>query len=585
MKTRMLVLVLIHLLSMGGVIAQSDSSAAVIKRLLLDSEAQRLRDSIRTAILMEELQTVRRTSSTAMAMRQELEAIRQKDSLRKARQTAAVDSLRTITQGAPVVLLTDTLFRFYSAIGPFTARDRAENASEKITQLYKLLVFYPDSLRVNPLDNFVDLTYGRDIVLSLHETDALWANRAKEELAEEYRQLIVRAVSKYREAYNLRNNLIRVGIAALIIFVTYIIWIGINRLYWYILQVFARKKVLYNEGIKFHNYQALTYRQLQKYLLKFLFFFRLFLLAGLLYLSAYFLFSTFPITRNWSETLTHWVGDPVRNMLRATYDYLPSLFTIIVLLLIGKYGARILRYFSLEIGRGVLKIRGFHPEWAKPTYVIIRFLWFAFIFVLIFPYLPGSHSTAFKGVSVFLGVLFSIGSTSAVSNTIAGFIITYMRPFRVGDWIKVADVTGKVIEKTFLITRVRTIHNEDVTVPNSAILAGHTINYSSAAQENGLIVSAKAGFIYELDTELIHNLLKKAALATPDIDTAREPFIFHTELGDFYATYQVNAYTHNPDKMFFIQSDLYRNIQIACKEAGINMIIPHHIDVKRNPSQ
>src|SRR5690606_18946726 len=219
----------------------------------------------------------------------------------------------------------------------------------------------------------------------------------------------------------------------------------------------------------------------------------------------------FPITRSWSETLTHWVLDPIRHMLTATYEYLPRLITIVVLLILGRYVAKLLRYFSLEVERGALKIRGFHPEWARPTYIIVRFLWFAFIFVLIFPYLPGSDSSAFKGVSVFLGILFSIGSSSAVSNTIAGFIIIYIRPFRVGDWLKVSDVTGRVMEKTFLITRVRTINNEDVTVPNSAILAGHTINYSSAAEENGLIVSAKAGFVYDLEPEFVHKLLREAA--------------------------------------------------------------------------
>lgn len=559
-----------------------DSSLAVMQKLLLQSEAQRIRDSIRAAVLMEELQNVRRSSASAMAMRQELDAIRQKDSLRMALQAASIDSLREITTGAPVTLVYDTLFYFYNPIGPFHAKDRAENATTKIEQLYKLVTFYPDSLNIIRLDNYVNLTYSNNILLSLHENDALWENKSLEQLAQDYQAIIVREVNKYRQSYNIQNILIRFGKAALVVLLTYLGWISINKLYHLSIRKILRGWGILSEGFKFHNYQALTNRQLQRYLLKAFYVLKITAQIGLIYLSVYLLFSTFPITRSWSETLTHWVLDPIRHMLTATYEYLPRLITIVVLLILGRYVAKLLRYFSLEVERGALKIRGFHPEWARPTYIIVRFLWFAFIFVLIFPYLPGSDSVAFKGVSVFLGVLFSIGSSSAVSNTIAGFIITYMRPFRVGDWIKVANVEGKVIEKTFLVTRIRTIHNEDVTVPNSAILAGHTVNYSSAAQEDGLIVNAKAGFIYELEVDFVHQILKRAALKTPFIDTTREPFIFHTQLNDFYALYEINAYTHHPDRMYFIQSDLYLNIQRICKEVGVNMVIPQKIDIHTN---
>lgn len=588
MITRLvLICVLIICCRQGEVSAQSqnsrDSSLAAIQALLLKSEAQRLRDSIRSAVLTEELQIAKRTS-TALALKQELETIRLNDSIRLSQQAASVDSLRKITAGAPVLLLSDTLFRFYTPMGPFTAHERALNASDHILQLCKLVVFYPDSIQTNTLNSFVNLTYGKQTLLSLHETDAIWADTPLTSLAEEYRARIRSKVIEYRQTFNIRNNIIRTGQALLILFAAYLIWLGIRRLEAFLRRTLSDNRPLLEDGVKFRNYQALTDQQVRKYLLKGFGILKIVALITLVYVTMFLLFNTFPFTQSWTETLSQWIWDPLSNILSATYHYLPKFFTIVVLILIARYVAKILRYFSLEIERGILEIKGFHREWARPTYIIIRFMWYAFIFVLVFPYLPGSDSTAFKGVSVFLGVLFSIGSSSAISNTIAGFIITYMRPFRTGDWIKVSDITGQVMEKTFLVTRIRTINNEDVTVPNSSILAGHTINYSSAAGEMGLIISAKAGFIYDLDTNFVHQVLKEAALATTDIDTSKEPFVFHTALNDFYALYQVNAYTRKPERMFFIQSELYQNIQKACARAGITMMIPQPVDIQSGKS-
>ena len=110
------------------------------------------------------------------------------------------------------------------------------------------------------------------------------------------------------------------------------------------------------------------------------------------------------------------------------------------------------------------------------------------MFVLIFPYLPGSDSDIFKGVSVFIGILFSLGSSTAIANMVAGLVITYMRPFKIGDRVKIAETTGDVVEKTLLVTRIRTPKNEIITIPNSSILSGNTVNFSSAADEKGLII-------------------------------------------------------------------------------------------------
>ena len=211
-----------------------------------------------------------------------------------------------------------------------------------------------------------------------------------------------------------------------------------------------------------------------------------------------------------------------------------------------------------------------------PTYSIVKFLLYAFMFVLIFPYLPGSDSNIFKGVSVFIGVLFSLGSSSAIANMVAGLVITYMRPFKIGDRIKIGDVTGDVVEKTLLVTRIRTIKNEVITIPNSSVLNGNTTNYSSEAIEKGLIIHTTVTIGYDVPWKDMHQALIDAALRTNLILDEPKPFVLQTSLEDFYVSYQINAYTREAGKQALIYSNLHQNIQDVCNERGIEILSPHY---------
>ena len=241
-----------------------------------------------------------------------------------------------------------------------------------------------------------------------------------------------------------------------------------------------------------------------------------------------------------------------------------------------KYVIRFVRYIFHEIEAEKLKISGFHADWAMPTYSIVKFLLYAFMFVLIFPYLPGSDSNIFKGVSVFIGVLFSLGSSSAIANMVAGLVITYMRPFKIGDRIKIGDVTGDVVEKTLLVTRIRTIKNEVITIPNSSVLIGNTTNYSSEAIEKGLIIHTTVTIGYDVPWKDMHQALIDAALRTNLILDEPKPFVLQTSLEDFYVSYQINAYTREAGKQALIYSNLHQNIQDVCNERGIEILSPHY---------
>jgi small-conductance mechanosensitive channel len=302
----------------------------------------------------------------------------------------------------------------------------------------------------------------------------------------------------------------------------------------------------------------------------------------LIYLLLPLLFSIFPFTRGWASTLFGLVWSPFKKMVIAVWRYLPKLFTIIVICFVFKYLIRFVKYFFKEIESERLKIGNFHSDWAIPTFNIVRVLLYVFMFVLIFPNLPGSESPIFRGVSVFLGLLVSLGSSTAIGNIVAGFVITYMRPFKIGDRIKFGDVTGDVMEKNLLVTRLRTIYNEEITIPNSSILSGNTTNFSAMAKTEGLVLSVTVSVDYKYHWQDIHEALLEAASRTSKVLKDKKPGVLQTALNDFYVSYTLCVYTHETNSFNPIYSELYQHILDVCKERDIEIVSPHLFTLKQD---
>jgi small-conductance mechanosensitive channel len=248
-----------------------------------------------------------------------------------------------------------------------------------------------------------------------------------------------------------------------------------------------------------------------------------------------------------------------------------------VIIVVARYVLRSLRFFSTQIERGKLVLPGFYADWAQPTFNILRFLLYAFVIAIVYPYLPGSDSAIFQGVSVFVGIIFSLGSSSAIGNLVAGVVITYMRPFKIGDRIKLNEVTGFVVEKSPIVTRIKTHKNEYVTFPNVMILNSSIVNYntSSDEDEDGLILYADITFGYSTPWQTVQAILIQAALKTVYVQPEPKPFVLQTAMDDFYANYQINLFTKDVDKVPAIYSDLYKNIQNGFHAAGIDMTVAH----------
>ena len=195
--------------------------------------------------------------------------------------------------------------------------------------------------------------------------------------------------------------------------------------------------------------------------------------------------------------------------------------------------------------------------------------------MIAFPYIPGSSSPAFKGISIFLGVLFSLGSSGAVGNIVAGVILTYTRAFQAGDRVQIGEAVGDVVGKNLLATRVRTIKNEDITIPNALVLGSHIKNYSCHAREPGLILHTSVTIGYDAPWRTVHQLLIDAARNTRLVLAEPAPFVLQTALDDFYVSYQLNAYTGEAAQMAATYSELHQNIQDRFNVAGLEICSPH----------
>ena len=292
------------------------------------------------------------------------------------------------------------------------------------------------------------------------------------------------------------------------------------------------------------------------------------------------LFAIFPQTKGLAYQIFSYIWNPIKNILVGIVDYIPNLFAILIICFAVKYLVRLVHYLSREVEAGRLKFGGFYPDWAMPTYHIIRFLLYAFMIAMIYPYLPGAKSGVFQGISVFIGLIVSLGSSTVIGNVIAGLVITYMRPFKLGDRIQLNDTTGNVIEKTPLVTRIKTPKNEVVTIPNSFIMSSHTVNYSASAREYGLIIHSEVTIGYDVPWRQVHQLLIEAALNTPGVIDDPRPFVLETSLSDWYPVYQINAYIREADKLAQIYSDLHQNIQDRFNEAGIEIMSPHYMAMR-----
>ncbi|PJB32076.1 MAG: mechanosensitive ion channel protein [Deltaproteobacteria bacterium CG_4_9_14_3_um_filter_65_9] len=482
--------------------------------------------------------------------------------------------------GAPVVLDGKTLFVVRERVMSFTPEDRASAIRRKLEMFLEGPLSHPETITVLEAETTSQIMGGEVVLMTVTDRDAAAEGKPRAELAKEVAESLRAAVRSHIEAYGNRSILLGAvyTLVATLVLVAFLVLF--RRLFPRLYSAADAWKGTRIRSIRFQSVEVVRAESIVAFIRGALRWIRILVTVLLFYIYIPLVLSFFPWTKGVAAVLIGYIFGPLKVVGKGILNFLPNLFFIAVIVAVTHYALRLIRVIFTGMKRGTFTIPGFYPEWADPTFKIVRLLVVAFAAVVAFPYIPGSESPAFRGVSIFLGVLFSLGSTSAVANIVSGVILTYMRPFHVGDRVKIADSVGDVIEKTLLVTRVRTIKNVDVTIPNSMILSSHIVNYSSSAKECGLILNAGVTIGYDADWRKVHELLISAARRTADIQESPSPFVFQTSLDDFYVSYELNAYTEKPQVMAATYSLLHQNIQDVFNEAGVEIMSPHYSQIR-----
>jgi small-conductance mechanosensitive channel len=480
---------------------------------------------------------------------------------------------------ASVMVDGKTLFTVRGVLS-FPAQARASAITQRIKELSEDVSAKPDSLSVADAEGTSNIVAGDLVLMSVTDQDAATAGRPRQELAKDYAERIRTALIALRKQYSAKSLTLgaaySIAATVLLVLILWLMKLLFPKLYgklnsW-------RGTVI--PSLRIQRFELLPADRIADFAIAIARLVRFAAVLVLLYFYASLVLGFFPWTRGYAQILFGSVVAPLKVTGQTILDYLPNVFFIAVIAVVSFYAIKLTRIIFIEIGKQTITIASFHPEWADPTYKIIRFLILALTAIVVFPYLPGAKSPAFQGVSIFIGILFSLGSTSAVANIVAGVILTYMRAFQIGDRVQIADAVGDVIESSLLVTRIRTIKNVEITIANSMVLGSQITNFSASVQREGLILHTTVTIGYDAPWRVVHGLLLAAAAATENILAEPKPFVLQTALDDFYVHYQINAFTGQPSRMAKTYSDLHQNIQDTFNEAGVEIMSPHYSTVR-----
>jgi small-conductance mechanosensitive channel len=484
--------------------------------------------------------------------------------------------------GTPVLLGNTTLFVIQKNVGSFSHQERAQAVTNRLEKIANDPLISMDKLRVVEDSDTTNIVIGDKTLFTITDKDAKAVNKTRQILAEKCIEIIRNAINQYRKErslYNILKGLFYTFISTVILFVFLKVF---NQVYPRIITKLQNWRGIRIPELRIQNIELLPTARVSNIVTRLVKIICIIIVISILYIYISLVLSFFPWTKQISSRLISYFLGAIYKSWLAFADYLPNIFALALIFFITHYSLKFIRYIFTELGNGNISISGFYNDWAEPTYKLVFLIIVALALVLAFPYLPGFGSSAFQGISVFLGVLFSLGSTAVITNVVAGTILIYTRAFQIGDRIKIGDAIGDIVEKTLLVTRIRTIKNVIITIPNGTVLTSQIINYSSLSQDPNyyLILNTTITLGYDVPWRKVHQVLIDAAIATNNILPEPVPFVFQTSLDDFYVSYELNAYTNKPILMASIYSELHQNIQDKCNEAEIEILSPHYSAVR-----
>jgi len=488
-------------------------------------------------------------------------------------QPASSEDSTVNIQSAPVKLDGHTLFRV-RGVSAYPADQRARVIADRIRAVAKDHAFNAQDIKVNETQFSEQIVAGNLVIVNLFDVDAQLEQVRRQSLAVAYLLRVQQAVIDYRRERQpdvLIRHAILAAAAAIGLLLFWFLGIKILRS---TLRTMERR---YKHRIREVGIQSLKLLPAERMWISFIGVVKFAAAStgnAVTYGTLDYILSLFPLTREFSQNLSGFVLNPLRTIGSKFVDSIPNLIFLIILGVIIYYLLKFIRLVFSSIENETITMAGFDPTWAKPTYRLVRVFVVAFALVVAFPYIPGSNTQAFKGVSLFIGLVFSLGSTSLIGNLISGYTLTYRRVFKTGDRVKIGDYIGDVRESRLLVTYIHTIKNEVIAMPNSSIVNAAVVNYSSLAHTNGLILHTNVGIGYETPWRQVEAILIEAAARTPGLLREPKPFVLEKELRTFDVDYELNVYCDRPNSTASLYAALHRNILDLCNEYGVQIMTP-----------
>ncbi len=456
----------------------------------------------------------------------------------------------------------------------YPAEKRANEISGRIESAAKNSSLSPESIKVIQTKSYDEIVIGGFSIMKVIDADAGLEGVSRETFALGARLRIAKAIYTYRyeRSYdfllkNMLYSLASIAICMLLLIISRFILKRISAF------LEAKLKPRFdNIGTK--SFHLINPNQIWVTISGFIKALKLILILVIIFFTAQYILGLFPWTRSIAESLLALFVKPFGDFGIALINFIPNLAFLVVIFFISKYLLKLIKLLFQGLGQKSITIEGFDPDVAPTTYKIVRLFLIIFAVIIAYPYIPGSDSGAFKGVSLFLGILFSLGSTSIIGNLIAGYTMTYRKTFKIGNIIEIENYIGQVVEIKLFVTRIRTHKNEEIIIPNSLVLNSKVINYSTFAPEKGLILHTSVGIGYETSWRLVESMLKLAAERTEGVLKDPQPFVLQKSLGDFAVIYEINVYTQDPVNRLKTYTALHQNILDVFNENDVQIMTP-----------
>ena len=474
---------------------------------------------------------------------------------------------------APVTIDGVELFRVAGSAS-LPSAERARNVSARIIAAADDPGIAPAAITTQPSEGRIDIVAGNRHLVAVVAPDASLEGLSLADAALLRATRIKEALTRYRadrSTDSIAQALLATTIAAAIAALLLLAVIRGFRLAFDTLERRYRSRV---HSVTIQSFEVVRADSIWRGVKSALGTLRFLFIVAIVYALLAFALREFPWTRGVAEQLVQIVVEPLASMGMAVLRYVPKLAFLVVLVVIIRYALKLLRLFFDAVHAGRVPLRSFDAEWARPTYQIVRIAIILLALVIAYPYLPGSGSAAFQGLSIFAGLMLSLGASSAMASIIAGYTVTYRRAFRVGDRITVGEFTGEVTEVRLMVTHLRTTKNEEVVVPNSVVLQSHVVNYSKLARTHGLILHTTVSIGYEIPWRQVEAMLLLAAERTGSLLSQPQPFVLEKSLGDFAVTYELNVCVETAAGMPERYATLHRNVLDVFNEYGVQIMTP-----------